>query len=99
MLLLTIFTLFADARKTPIASGYRPDWQPIDGGEYHCAAAWLSQSTLGLGETCEAILQPLAPELWKDIAVPGALIYACEGPKPVGLARVIQVFDGPQPRP
>lgn len=79
-------------RKTPIASGYRPDWVSDRKPEYNCAQLLLPQGSpsLQLGAEMGAVLQPLRPELWhveRDDE-----LKAMEGAKHVASAVVLEVF-------
>jgi hypothetical protein len=78
-------------RKFPISTGYRATWDNgdrlADGAtHFHDAPiVALSVNPLPLGGEAEAEIQPLAPDLWPDLA-PGAELHAYEGPRRVATA-------------
>jgi hypothetical protein len=64
--------------------------------ECHSAAVWLpaGRNLLDLGDSCQALLRPLAPDLW-DFLTPGMLLHAYEGSRITALAKVRRIFATP----
>jgi hypothetical protein len=83
-------------RKTPFASGYRPQWdlgtRTEDGRiSTHDAEVWLEDAlTLDPGDAAVIRLHPFFPEFWEDVG-PGSVISLYEGNRKLGEARVIEV--------
>lgn len=81
------------ARKTPFATGYRPDWRSRRKPELNGAQVSLPRRVLEVppdGEA-EVLLQPLVPDLWK-VEV-GDLLSGFEGLKRVVEGVVLEVFE------
>lgn len=76
-------------RKSPIYSGYRPDWKENLVSGYRCAQVLL-EGELKPGDSTVAVLQPLTPDLWKDVRA-GNVLAMHEGPHEVGVAVVTGV--------
>jgi hypothetical protein len=83
-----------DVKGVPIKSGYRPDWIGDFKPEFNCARVILDTSVpeVAPGNWAKALLEPLKPELWSNLAF-GDLLLCKEGLKTVGEAIVMKVFE------
>lgn len=83
-------------RRTPIQSGYMPNWclPTSDGRELASAAIELIDGEeLAPGRVGLVRIYPFAPELWKHLPV-GAGIEMTEGPsRPMGSATITRIIQ------
>lgn len=95
MIYLVQFIL-SEERKTPITSGYRPDWVGPNKPEYNCGSLVLSEGCgpIEPGGADLSILVPLKPELWLNLHSSDVL-ESKEGPKTSGHAVIMGVYDTP----
>jgi translation elongation factor EF-Tu-like GTPase len=91
-----LLTTEEGGRQSPIFDGYRAAWDIgnlSESGEWTTKDAPLlfeNRDSLPLGETAEARIHPIAPELWTDVSA-GAQIAMHEGLRVVGRAEVLEV--------
>jgi translation elongation factor EF-Tu-like GTPase len=94
----------AGGRNTPIASGYRPQWdlglRNDDGAIAYCDAQvrLIGVETLAPGEEADVRLHPALPEYWVSIAS-GAVLSLYEGNRKLGEAHVVDVVGAERPPP
>ena len=94
---LTLRTPENGGRRTAVRSGYRPNFdigERLPDGQinYHDAQVTvINQDSISPGETADVILWAAEPTPWsKDVV--GSTIKACEGPRIIGEAEVLQLL-------
>lgn len=78
-------------RRNGILSGYRPTWCADSKTDHNSGMIHWSGEGIGLGETREVILWPLAPDLWTKVAV-NDILKCMEGSRVVGEATVLEIL-------
>lgn len=83
----------SNVRKTPIYSGYRPDWCCIDKKpDYNCGMLHFNGDPIMPDGEKECILTPLQAGLWENISV-NDVLNCMEGSRCVGKAIVLEVLE------
>lgn len=73
-------------------SGYRPDWISDNKPTYNCGSLLIIEGRqICSNDTAYCLLMPLKAECWDKIKV-GDILFAMEGPKEVGSAKVICII-------
>ena len=94
---LTLRTTEEGGRRTPVRSGYRPIFDigkrlPDGQISYHDAQVTvMGRDSIRPGEAADVILWCPEPSSWNQEVV-GATIRACEGPKIIGEAEVLEML-------
>ena len=88
-------------RRSAISSGYRCNcWVGHMSGEspaYNDATVHLvGVDSIEPGETGRARVQPHFPDEWSHLDI-GSQFELCEGPRVIGVARVLDLFAGEEP--
>lgn len=92
MILLAEITVLTGARKTPVGAGYCPTWViSTEDDTQWSARAMLEQEKLGIGETCQGVLQPQSPSFWLAVKV-GDVVTGYEGRKATIEAKILKIF-------
>ena len=86
-----LFTLYHDIKKTPVRTGYRPDWTSNHKPEYNCGQLTFQGEEIKPGYQRECILTPVMLQLWETVITKDTL-RCMEGSRQVGDAVVIEVI-------
>lgn len=87
-----VLFILNDAKKCRVLSGYRPTWIGDNKPEHSSGMVyWSGGDAVSPGEAQEAVLWPLAPQLWEDIRINDTL-KCMEGSREVGEAIVLEII-------